>query len=228
MRASNSWRAPGKRTRSRCMREQTQKVLPVPLRPSTVDIPVASTISRSRSVRRSGGVQPSQTSGTCGRDLEDAQRRVALRVQQHVIGHGARALHGARAGVRHARIRRLDLAHVGRHAVVVADALDEAARASSRLLLLDPRALELARGLVRGPVLLLARPAAVHDALARVAHADGAMRAARARAAALLASPGGIRARARGCGARRRAALSRGGRKRNGLRRDRHGREADG
>ena len=47
------------------MREQTQKVLPVPLRPSTVDIPVASTISRSRSVRRSGGVQPSQTSGTC-------------------------------------------------------------------------------------------------------------------------------------------------------------------
>jgi len=30
-----------------------------------VDIPVASTISRSRSVRRSGGVQPSQTSGTC-------------------------------------------------------------------------------------------------------------------------------------------------------------------
>jgi hypothetical protein len=100
--------------------------------------------------------------------------------------------------------------------------IDGAARI--RLSCLAPRARDLAGGLVRSPVPLLARPAAVHDALARVAHAGGAIGAARARAAAELASPGRACARTRGSGARRRAALSRAGGKRDGLRRDRHGR----
>ncbi len=88
---------------------------------------------------------------------------------------------------------------------------------------LAPRA-RLAGGLVRGPVQLLARPAAVLDAIARTALGAAAVGAARARAAAALASPGRACARTRGSGARRRAALSRAGRKRDGLRRDRHGR----
>jgi hypothetical protein len=51
-----------------------------------------------------------------------------------------------------------------------------------------------------------------------------AVGATRARAAAALASPGRVCARTRGSGARRRAALSRAGRMRDGLRLDRHGR----
>ncbi len=54
---------------------------------------------------------------------------------------------------------------------------------------LAPRARDLAGGLVRGPVQLLARPAAVLDALARTALVAAAVGAARARAAAALASP---------------------------------------
>jgi hypothetical protein len=97
---------------------------------------------------------------------------------------------------------------------------DRAARI--RLSCLAPRARDLTGGLVRGPVQLLARPAAVLYALARTALGAGAVGAARARAAAALASPGRACARTRGSGARRRAALSRAGRKRDGLRRDRH------
>jgi hypothetical protein len=89
---------------------------------------------------------------------------------------------------------------------------------------LAPRARDLAGGLVRGPVQLLARPAAVLDALARTALVEAVVGAARARAVAALASPGRACARTRGSGARRRAALSRAGRKRDGLRRDRQGR----
>ena len=85
---------------------------------------------------------------------------------------------------------------------------------------LAPRARDLAGGLVRGPVQLLARPAAVLDALARTALVAAAVGAARARAAAALASPGRARARTRGSGARRRAALSRADRSRDGLRLD--------
>ncbi len=87
-----------------------------------------------------------------------------------------------------------------------------------------PRARNLAGGLVRGPVQLLACPAAVLDTLARTALGAAAVGAARARAAAALASPGRACARTRGSGARRRAALSRAARKRDGLRRDRKGR----
>jgi hypothetical protein len=106
--------------------------------------------------------------------------------------------------------------------------------------LVAPRARDLTGGLVRGPVQLLARPAAVLYALARTASDAAAVGAARARAAAALASPGRACARTRGSGARRgaarrraarrraarrRAALNRAGRKRDGLRRDRHGRD---
>ncbi len=52
---------------------------------------------------------------------------------------------------------------------------------------LAPRARDLAGGLVRSPVQLLARPAAVLYALTRTALVVGAIRAARARAAAALA-----------------------------------------
>jgi hypothetical protein len=86
---------------------------------------------------------------------------------------------------------------------------------------LAPRA-RLASDLVRSPVQLLARPAAVLDALARTALGAAVIGAARARAAAALASPGRACARTRGSGARRRAALSQAGRKLDGLRRDRH------
>ncbi len=65
-----------------------------------------------------------------------------------------------------------------------------------------PRASDLTSGLVRGPVQLLARPAAVLDALARTALGAGAAGAARARAAAALASPGRACAQTRGSGTR--------------------------
>ncbi len=103
--------------------------------------------------------------------------------------------------------------------------IDWAARI--RLSCLAPRARDLAGGLVRSPVPLLARPAAVPDTLARAAHAGGAIGAARVRAAAALASPGRACARTRGSGARRRAALKPGG-KSDGLRRDRHGQDVGG
>jgi hypothetical protein len=93
---------------------------------------------------------------------------------------------------------------------------------SPSLSLLDLPSLGPTGGLVRGPMQRPARSAAVHDAVACTTEAEAAVGAAQARAATVLArSPAGATARTRRGGARRRAALERGSRSRERLRRDR-------